>query len=96
MLDARTSAADSDSETPVVTPVGPIGPRSARKKKRGLFHRSGIVVPALVIAMISLAYLEEDGLLLAIGLLLAVILLTVESVAAWGTIVGAKRLIGLW
>jgi hypothetical protein len=54
------------------------------------------ILPALVIALISLAYLEEDGLLLAMGLLLAVILLTVESVAAWGTIVGAKRLIGLW
>jgi hypothetical protein len=54
------------------------------------------IPPALVIALISLAYLEEDGLLLAIGLLLAVILLTVESVAAWGTILGAKRLIGLW
>ena len=52
MLDARTSAAESDSETPVVTPVGPIGPRSARKKKRGLFHRSGIVVPALVMAVL--------------------------------------------
>src|SRR3984957_12940126 len=52
MLDARTSAAESDSETPVVTPVGPIGPRSARKKKRGLFHRTGIVVPALVMAVL--------------------------------------------
>jgi hypothetical protein len=52
MLDARTSAADSDSETPVVTPVGPIGPRSARKKKRGLFHRTGVVVPALGMAVL--------------------------------------------
>ena len=52
MLDARTSAAESDSDTPVVTPVGPIGPRSARKKKRGLFHRTGIVVPALVMAVL--------------------------------------------
>jgi hypothetical protein len=52
MLDARTSAAESDSETPVVTPVGPIGPRSARKKKRGLFHRTGVVVPALVMAVL--------------------------------------------
>ena len=52
MLDARTSAAESDSETPVVTPVGPIGPRSARKKKRGLFHRTGVVVPALAMAVL--------------------------------------------
>jgi hypothetical protein len=54
------------------------------------------IPPALVIALISLAYLEEDGLLLAIGLLLAVILLTVEWVAVSDTIIGAKRLIGLW
>jgi hypothetical protein len=52
MLDARTSAAEGDSETPVVSPVGPIGPRSARKKKRGLFHRTGVVVPALVMAVL--------------------------------------------
>jgi hypothetical protein len=52
MLDARTSAAESDSETPVVGPVGPIGPRSARKKKRGLFHRTGVVAPALVMAVL--------------------------------------------
>jgi hypothetical protein len=52
MLDARTSAAESDSEPPVVTPVGPIGPRSSRKKKRGLFHRTGVVAPALVMAVL--------------------------------------------
>ena len=36
------------------------------------------VVPALVIALISLAYLEEDGLLLSIALLASVIVLAVE------------------
>ena len=36
------------------------------------------VVPAPVIALISLAYLEEDGLLLSIAPLDAVIVLTVE------------------
>jgi len=41
----------------------------------------GSVVPALVIALISLAYLEEDGLLLSIALLVASIMLTVELVA---------------
>jgi hypothetical protein len=54
------------------------------------------IPPALVIALISLAYLEGDGLLLAIGLLFAVILLTIESVAIWGTVVGAKWLIDLF
>jgi Transglycosylase SLT domain len=60
MLDATTStsAPESDSETPVaspvspVSPVRPVGPRSARKKKRGLFHRTGVVVPALVMAVL--------------------------------------------
>jgi hypothetical protein len=46
--------------------------------------------------MISLAYLEEDGLLLSIGLLIATIVLTVETVAVWEIIVAAKWMIGLW
>ena len=54
------------------------------------------VVPALVIALISLAYLEEDGVLLSIALLAAIIVLTVEFVAVWQTVVGAKWIIGLW
>jgi hypothetical protein len=54
------------------------------------------IPPALVIALISLAYLEGDGLLLAMGLLFAVILLTIESAAIWGTGIGAKWLIELW
>jgi hypothetical protein len=56
----------------------------------------GAVVPALVIALISLAYLEEDGLLLAIALLAAVIVLTVAVAAVWQTVRGAQWLSGLW
>src|ERR1700691_3308473 len=52
MLDATTSASDSDPETPVAAPVSPVGPRSGRKKKRGLFHRTGVVVPALAMAVL--------------------------------------------
>jgi hypothetical protein len=52
------------------------------------------VVPALVIALLSLAYLEEDGLLLLIGLLAALVVLTVEFGAIWGAIHGAKWIIG--
>jgi hypothetical protein len=52
--------------------------------------------PALVIALISLAYLEEDGILLSIALLAAIIVLTVEFVAVWETVVGAKWIIVLW
>jgi hypothetical protein len=54
------------------------------------------VVPALVIALISLAYLEEDGLLLSIALLASVLVLAVELVAVWETILGAKWIFGLW
>jgi hypothetical protein len=54
------------------------------------------VVPALVIALISLAYLEEDGLLLSIALLAAVIVLMVAVAAVWETVLGAKWISGLW
>ena len=54
------------------------------------------VVPALVIALISLAYLEEDGILLSIALLAAATVLTVEFMAVWETVLGAKWLVGLW
>ena len=54
------------------------------------------VVPALVIALISLAYLEEDGFLLAIALLASVIVLAVEFATVWETIRGAKWIYDLW
>lgn len=53
------------------------------------------VVPALAIAVISLAYLEEDGLLLAMALLASAIVLTLELVAVWETILGAEWIFGL-
>ena len=54
------------------------------------------VVPALVIALISLAYLEEDGLLLSIALLAAVIVLTAALLVIWETFLGAKWLGHFW
>jgi hypothetical protein len=48
------------------------------------------VVPALVIALISLAYLEEDGLALLIGLLAAIVVLTVAAAAVWETVLGVN------
>ena len=54
------------------------------------------IVPALVIALISLAYLEEDGVLLSIALLAAVIVLAVATAAVWQMVVGAKWITGLW
>src|ERR1700730_2222667 len=54
------------------------------------------VVPALVIALISLAYLEEHGVLLLIAVLIAVVVLLVATAAAWEMVVGAKWIIGLY
>jgi hypothetical protein len=42
-----------------------------------------------VISLISLAYIEEDGLLLSVGFLAAIILIGLGSAAVWGAIVGA-------
>jgi hypothetical protein len=53
------------------------------------------VAPAMVISLISLAYVEEDGLLLSVGFLVATILIGLGSVAVWGTIIGAT-LISVW
>jgi hypothetical protein len=44
------------------------------------------VPPALAIMLLSLAYLERDGVLLAVALLAALILLAIASVAVWGTL----------
>jgi hypothetical protein len=50
------------------------------------------VPPAIAIALIALAYIEEDGALLAIGLLAALALLGVAVAAVWGAVVGAALL----
>jgi hypothetical protein len=54
------------------------------------------VVPALVIALISLAYLEEDGLVLSIGLLAAIIVMTIAAAVVWETVLGGKSLSARW
>jgi hypothetical protein len=54
------------------------------------------VVPALASALISLAYLEEDGLMLLIVLLAGVAVLGVAAEAAWQTIVGAEWISRFW
>ena len=47
------------------------------------------VAPAMVISLISLAYIEEDGLVLSAAFLAAIILIGLGSAAVWGTIIGA-------
>ena len=54
------------------------------------------VIPALVIGLISLAYIEEDGVLLAIALLAVGIVLMLVTAAIWEMLAGAKWFIDLW
>jgi hypothetical protein len=48
------------------------------------------ILPAILIALISLGYLEEDGVLLSISLLAAVVVLTVDLGLVWEVLHGAK------
>jgi hypothetical protein len=56
----------------------------------------GNVVPALAVALISLAYREADGALLAVAVLASVIALAVATMTVRETAVGAKWIVGLW
>ena len=47
------------------------------------------VAPAMVISLISLAYIEEDGFVLSAAFLAAIIVIGIGSAAVLGTIVGA-------
>jgi hypothetical protein len=48
------------------------------------------ILPAILIAMISLGYLEEDGILLSISLLAAAVVLAVELRLVWDMLHGAN------
>jgi hypothetical protein len=50
------------------------------------------ILPAVLIALISLGYLEEDGLLLSISLLAAVVVLAIDLGLVWNLLNGAKRI----
>jgi hypothetical protein len=54
------------------------------------------IAPAIVIILISLAYIEEDGLLLCAALIAAVVLISVASAAIWGTIFSAALISNIW
>jgi len=54
------------------------------------------VVPASVIAMIALAYIEDDGLVLSIAFVSAAAVLAVAFVAIWQVIVGAEWIGQFW
>ena len=46
------------------------------------------VVPAVIISLMSLAYVEEDGLLLTISVALAIGFIVLISAAVWGAVLG--------
>jgi hypothetical protein len=50
------------------------------------------VVPGIVIVILSVAYLEDDGLFLFFGLLATLVLVILSAGAVWGMIAGAKLL----
>jgi hypothetical protein len=50
------------------------------------------IVPALLVALISLAYLEEDGLMLSVGIVVGCVGLAFDLWVVWGLVHGAKRI----
>jgi hypothetical protein len=54
------------------------------------------IVPALVIALISMAYLEADGLLLTIAILFGIIVLGVAAGMIWEIVAGTKFITHFW
>jgi hypothetical protein len=54
------------------------------------------VLPASVIALLALAYLEEDGVLLSISLFAAITLLGIAAAAVWETVVGVGWIHRIW
>jgi hypothetical protein len=54
------------------------------------------IVPALLVALIAIGYLEEDGALLWIALSVAVITLAVATMTVWETVIGAEWIARLW
>ncbi len=54
------------------------------------------VAPAILVVLLSLAYIQEDGLLLCVSFLAALILISIASVAVWGTIFSASLISTFW
>jgi hypothetical protein len=54
------------------------------------------IVPALTIVLISLAWLEEDGLLLAIAILSGLVVSMLALAAVWATVRGAEWISRFW
>lgn len=51
------------------------------------------VIPAAVVILIAVAYLEDDGLMLAIGFALAVVSLATTGAAIWGAVLAGEAVV---
>ena len=88
----------------IVHPRWPISPGLSRRAAGlAILALSGLflaplpliqIIPALLVALIALAYLEEDGLLLCLSILGAIILLVAATAAIWGAVLGWMHIIG--
>lgn len=56
----------------------------------------GYVVPSLAVMLISFAYLEEDGILLCISMLAALLSLSFTAATVWATVKAAGSIGNLW
>ena len=54
------------------------------------------IIPALVVMLISFAYLEEDGVLLCISLVAALVSLSVTAATVWATLRATDLIEKLW
>jgi hypothetical protein len=52
----------------------------------------GHILPAFVIMIVALAYLEEDGVVLCLGLALALVSFSITAAAGWGAVAGIEWL----
>lgn len=50
------------------------------------------VIPSLVIMLVALAYLEEDGVMLCVALVVALASLAITGATIWGTVAGVNFL----
>ena len=56
----------------------------------------GYIVPSLAVMLISFAYLEEDGILLCISILAALLSLSFTAATVWATVEAAGPIGNLW
>jgi hypothetical protein len=86
----------------VIRPRWPVGFRATRRLTGVLMLLLGVtmlspfpfshVIPAIIIMLLALAYLEEDGIVLLIALAAAVVSLAVTAAALWGVVETANWL----